>query len=805
MTYDSTTQAQPVMLDGTELKIGDEVIIARQPEVANIYDDSLWCAAMLRCVGKTGTVALPPRSDPADVRRYGTPLVYIRVPGEDEWCFRLSELSRPATYHQHAQPTNTPTEFPNLVTFNETTGPGVLHPAVHNNCYSPYNFDWLVNERRLCPHDDLYGHRSLRPGFDAYLTHLEFEQAQKRRRERFYVWRDDRDYRRNQFLLRIRKQLKTHPFANTKKGGIKWHLCSAFDRRCYLKSFLDQNRSGRAAAKVIGRLVGHFHPTPTKQHPLPDDEVFALLRRTLTHTLPFQVRDALTLRIDQAGGAFRAFREARGKIYNTGEWQQVPWAGQDWFCNNSTATNRLPHISVVNPQEVAYYQSVDKLIRGIETRTKPGRFLAKFFPNLTPDEVRTYANDYLVATAPKQLHFARTMEEIITAIDEGPSESCQTRGYYDKATDERPWYAGHIHPAACYASGDFEVAYITDNNKPASLVDLHAGTQRITARTICNAKNKTVARIYGDSGKMLPLLTSAGYTQVERALVGCRLLKIENEEGAGWIMPYVDAGIGSGGGSLEVDDYYDHDSGREYWMLVRPENGTYSTYEGYDKKGVLEGDDESYYCERCNAAHDSEDDLRYSHYEGIHYCSECEDDFVSAVVRVTRYGRDYDMVLEDNAIEIDGDWYANDDELLARCNFAQCIHCEEWESLDNTTTTDSGLVCDDCSEQVVPLAEESPDGNEYGYRPDCTQYVNTETGETVWLDDGTDVDDFTREDDDGEEVAMYMSLDAWREMQQRQESFEFQGPPKHNPVEYSATVEMPLERITRPYEDHLTI
>jgi len=27
-----------------------------------------------------------------------------------------------------------------------------------------------------------------------------------------------------------------------------------------------------------------------------------------------------------------------------------------------------------------------------------------------------------------------------------------------------------------------------------------------------------------------------------------------------------------------------------------------------------------------------------------------------------------------------------------------------------------------------------------------------------------------------------VSLDAWREMQQRQESFEFQAPPKHNPV-----------------------
>lgn len=776
MTYDSTTQDQPVMLDGEELKIGDEVIIARQPP--RPQTDTLWSISMLRCVGRPGSVVAG-SCESYDLRDYGSHIANIRVRFEngatETWWFRLSELSRPATYHQRvqtAQLTNPPTEFPNLVHTNETTGPGLLHPAVCNTSTTPYNPYWLVNERRLCPFDDLHGTLSIQPGYDAYLTQLEFDNAQTSRRNRFYMWRDDREYRRNQFLRKIRDQLTTHPFADTKKGSINVLRCY------YANVFKQQNRDGRAAAKIIGKLVGHFHPTNPR--PLPDDEVFALLRSTLTSAVPSQAMGALEARTDQAGAAHRAYHNARRKIYNTGEWQHTPWRSFDWFAQNDAANSRLPHISVVNPQEVAYYQSVDKLIRGIETRTKPGRFLAKFFPNLTPDQVRTYANDYLVATAPRQLHFARTRDEMITAIDEGPSESCQTRGYYDKAPDERPWYAGHIHPAACYASGDFEVAYITDNNKPASIVDLHAGAQRITARAICNAKNKTVARIYGDSAKLLPLLTSAGYAQVERALVGCRLLKIENENGSGWIMPYVDAGVGSGGGSLDVDDYYDHDSGRSYWMLVRPNAGDYCTYEGYDKRGVLEGkDEERRHCPRCNAAHDDEDDIHYSDYEGEHYCSECEDDFVSAVTSQTRYGgNNYDRVLIDNAIEIGGDWYANDDDLLILCGFVQCIHCDEWTSLDNTTTTDSGQVCSGCEDQIVELAEDSPDGNEYGYRPDCTQYVDTETNETVWLDDNTDVDDFTTEDD----APKYVSLDAWREMQQRQESFEFQGPPKHNPM-----------------------
>lgn len=688
---------------------------------------------------------------------------------------------------------DTPTEFPNLVHTNETTGPGPLHPMSRFYPYTPYNSAFITNERRLCPCDGSNGVLSIQPGYDAYLTQMEFDRAQNARRERFAEWRNDRAYKRNQFLRRIRRQLTAHPFYNTKKGAINWNRLSLYDREHYTNNFKQQNRSGRAAAKIIGRLVGHFHPTPNKRRPTTtDDEVFALLRSTRAHNVSLQAMAALEARTDQAGAAYRAFEAARRKIH-IGEWRLTPWKMQAWFSSNDAANNRLPHISTVNPQEVAYYQSVDKFIRGIETRTKPGRFLAKFFPNLTPDQVRQYANDYLVATAPKRLHLARTMEEIITAIDEGPSESCQTRGYYNKTPNktpnESPWYAGHIHPAACYASGDFEVAYVTDNNNPASIVDLHAGAQRITARAICNAKSKTVARIYGDAAKLLPILTSAGYTQVERALVECRLLKIENEGGSGWIMPYVDAGIGSGGGSLNVEDYYDPDSGKSYWMLVAPDTGEYSTYEGYDKKGVMAGK-ERHHCPRCNAAHDDADDIRYSDYEGTHYCSDCEDDFVSAVVRRGRYGEEYDAVLQDNAIEVDGGWYANDDGLLSRCGFVQCIHCDEWTSLDNTTTTDSGQVC--CEHQLVELAEESPDGNEYGYRPDCTQYVNTETGETVWLDGFSDADDFTREDDDGEEVPRYVRLDAWREMQQRQGAFEFQGPPKRSPEPYVVVEHQPL-------------
>ena len=190
---------------------------------------------------------------------------------------------------------------------------------------------------------------------------------------------------------------------------------------------------------------------------------------------------------------------------------------QDWFAQNDATSTACPTSAPSTRRRWRTTSPSTKLIRGIETRTKPGRFLAKFFPNLTPDQVRQYANNYLVATANSS-----TLLEPRTRSSppdrRGAERELPDAGYYRNDTDT-PWYDGHP-PAACYASGDFEVAYITDNNKPASLVDLHAGDQRITARAICNATNKTVARIYGDAAKMLPLLTAAGYTQVERRWSG---------------------------------------------------------------------------------------------------------------------------------------------------------------------------------------------------------------------------------------------------------------------------------------------
>ena len=56
MTYDAANPLTVVLLDGTELKIGDEVIIARQPE--DPARDDLWNSEMVPCFARPASVVI---------------------------------------------------------------------------------------------------------------------------------------------------------------------------------------------------------------------------------------------------------------------------------------------------------------------------------------------------------------------------------------------------------------------------------------------------------------------------------------------------------------------------------------------------------------------------------------------------------------------------------------------------------------------------------------------------------------------------------------------------------------------------
>ena len=106
MPYDAATQThEPVMLDGEELKIGDEVIVARQP--ADPDNDDLWSSGMSRLVGCRGIVCLHSDTPTADTLSLGAPVVVVRVGGNQWWRCNgrryVLRIDAHRLHHRHQQ------------------------------------------------------------------------------------------------------------------------------------------------------------------------------------------------------------------------------------------------------------------------------------------------------------------------------------------------------------------------------------------------------------------------------------------------------------------------------------------------------------------------------------------------------------------------------------------------------------------------------------------------------------------------------------------------------------------------------
>ena len=335
---------------------------------------------------------------------------------------------------------------------------------------------------------------------------------------------------------------------------------------------------------------------------------------------------------------------------------------------------------------VSFCESDEKCRRDIFTRMKFGKYLTKFHPEIDNEAVKKAVAKFEYAHGvPPDVQFGETKADFVRAINKGPGESCMA-GFSFK---------GHEHPAVCYAAGDIKVAWIED------------GDGRITARTIINKSTKQHSRTYGDFAKLDKLLSDAGYEKKAGALIGCRLLKIGDENGDGYLMPYVDAGVAAGGGDLWVTDEGD------YWMLNDKSDGGIATYCGHEYGGVTEQNDdeddepEYGYCDRCGDGLHDDGDYRYSEYHGQSYCRLCADNYWEyAVVGVRRnndnYTFDYvrsddctlvecleEYVLSDVVDELDvvfdselGEWImiddsvrdVSDDESYSSCD---CVSCGE--------------------------------------------------------------------------------------------------------------------------------
>lgn len=410
-------------------------------------------------------------------------------------------------------------------------------------------------------------------------------------------------------------------------------------------------------------------------------------------------------------------RRDKGR-FTTQYWSDLPWASQEWFAQSGLPASQAPHVAtgLKNQGMVAFAESVDKRITDRFTIMKPGRYLQRYFGDvLDTKEIKRWADEMARQVIRAEVKFAEDERTMIRVVNLGPSESCMSAAHHGR---ER-WYDGHIHPAAIYDTPDIHIAYL--ENRDGDVV----------ARAVCNKKDKLVARVYGDARLLLPALETLGYKHEREALNGCRIRKIESARGEGYIMAYVDAGIGSGQGHLYFRDY-----DTQYWKLTDDPSG-YSTYEGYENNGVARLEPRVC-CDHCEEQVD-EDDTRYVDWTGTTVCNCCLDN--NFIYAYTRW-RIREFVPNDDVIycETDGEYYA--ERHAFEYSIFLCDETNRWYHIDEMVSVVGGMVHMD---RAVALDVPDCDGNEYAVTRHTTR---THDGRTIMEEDAVTHDDKVYHKDD---------------------------------------------------------
>ncbi len=218
--------------------------------------------------------------------------------------------------------------------------------------------------------------------------------------------------------------------------------------------------------------------------------------------------------------------------------------------------------------KIAYTPDEAKGMADIQVSIKPGRYLAKFYPELDQDTVRRLAID---VEGMGDFKIATTAEDIVKVYQGGP-RSCMR---YPSSCCDR--YAGDVHPVSIYGDSDLQLAYL-------------GGMDNATARALIRPSNKTYVRIYGDDQRLSVALKGKGYTLDGEGFLGAKVRAIPSN--GTYIAPYIDGHDG-----LKRAD-------EEWFEIVRS-----GDYEACRTDGLLEEaeDENAFTCENCEERADIDD------------------------------------------------------------------------------------------------------------------------------------------------------------------------------------------------------
>lgn len=266
------------------------------------------------------------------------------------------------------------------------------------------------------------------------------------------------------------------------------------------------------------------------------------------------------------------------------------------------------HMSRDRSDMLAYTPDEQSGMIDRKVRLRPGRYLERFYPELSQKSRQHYA---AIALAQGELKFTQDPELIKRIYKEGP-RSCMSDAF------------SHLpcHPSEIYCAGDLSLAYIEQEGK-------------FIARCICWPEKKIHTRPYGMDGtsgfdQILALLSVQGYK--EQSLVGARLRKVPYRDT--YICPYLDAAKSRLGDPNSLCVKVEKDCLR---IVLNMKDGDYRANNHdtavlrYRDEEDENNDDELYLCDSCEmefvlddltAIYDSQTGRRVAR-----YCQDCRDEY----------------------------------------------------------------------------------------------------------------------------------------------------------------------------------
>jgi hypothetical protein len=227
--------------------------------------------------------------------------------------------------------------------------------------------------------------------------------------------------------------------------------------------------------------------------------------------------------------------------------------------------DHFAHISSRNWGLIAFIENSANGVVSKITEIKPGRYLQRFYPNLSENDRKKYAS---IIDDGNAVQFATTADDIEWVYENGP-KSCMKRIYHTQDDED---FDSPFHPVRVYAAGDLAVAWTKSE------------TGRVKERCLVWPEKKLFGRTYGDgSGRLVAELKEQGYLSAfangsaQRGFVGARLARhvVELRRDQWFVCPHVDAGAseGTGGGYVYDDGTHLIISGNDCHMRANETKG----------------------------------------------------------------------------------------------------------------------------------------------------------------------------------------------------------------------------------------